>query len=71
MISRLPAITLGLLGLHAAAQQPAATITNLGPGVGTRIPAFGAPDQNGTERNLQSIRGPKGAVLVFHRSADW
>jgi hypothetical protein len=42
-----------------------------GPAVGTKIPAFEAPDQNGKVQTLDSIRGPKGAVLVFVRSADW
>lgn len=42
-----------------------------GPEVGTRMPAFEAPDQNGKVHSLQSLLGPKGAVLVFYRSADW
>ena len=29
------------------------------------------PDQNGTTRTLKSVLGPKGAILVFFRSADW
>jgi len=28
-------------------------------------------DQNGRERDLVSLTGPKGLVLVFFRSADW
>jgi hypothetical protein len=28
-------------------------------------------DQNGKTWTLQSIIGPKGAMLVFYRSADW
>ena len=42
-----------------------------GPEVGSTLPAFEAPDQNGRVQNLQSILGPKGALLVFYRSADW
>jgi peroxiredoxin len=38
---------------------------------GTRIPAFRLPDQAGTPRTFADIRGPKGAMLVFYRSADW
>ena len=38
---------------------------------GTPIPEFRLPDQNGVERDFASVRGPKGAVLVFYRSADW
>jgi hypothetical protein len=42
-----------------------------GPPVGGRIPDFSAPDQNGTAQSLKTIAGPKGAMLVFYRSADW
>ena len=42
-----------------------------GPEVGSTVPPFEAPDQNGRTQNLQSILGPKGALLVFYRSADW
>ena len=42
-----------------------------GPGVGTAIPKFEAPDQNGHVETLQSVAGPKGTLLVFYRSADW
>jgi len=42
-----------------------------GPEVGSMLPSFEAPDQNGRRQNLQSVIGPKGALLVFFRSADW
>src|SRR5262245_38661640 len=42
-----------------------------GPEVGQKIPAFRAPDQNGKMQDFNSIRGPKGAMIVFFRSADW
>ncbi|MBI1897863.1 MAG: hypothetical protein HYS04_15235 [Acidobacteria bacterium] len=42
-----------------------------GPEVGARIPGFAAPDQNGRTQALETIRGPKGAMIVFFRSADW
>jgi peroxiredoxin len=35
------------------------------------VPDFRLADQNGTEHTLHSILGPKGALLVFFRSADW
>jgi hypothetical protein len=28
-------------------------------------------DQNGVSHTLASMLGPKGAILVFYRSADW
>ena len=46
-------------------------VSKLGPQVGERVPDFSLKDQNGQTRTLQSIMGPKGAMLVFHRSADW
>ena len=46
-------------------------LSKLGPQVGERIPDFSLRDQNGKPWNLQSIMGPKGAMLVFYRSADW
>jgi hypothetical protein len=42
-----------------------------GPAVGSRVPGFEAVDQNGASRSLESLLGPKGAILVFYRSADW
>src|SRR5581483_6208376 len=32
---------------------------------------FSLPDQHGKVWSLSSIMGPKGAMLVFYRSADW
>jgi hypothetical protein len=53
----------------AAAQAP--DPKTLGPKVGERVPDFSLPDQHRTARSLNAILGPKGAVLVFFRSADW
>jgi cytochrome oxidase Cu insertion factor (SCO1/SenC/PrrC family) len=46
-------------------------LSKLGPQVGERIPDFSLKDQNGKVWSLESIMGPKGAMLVFIRSADW
>ena len=43
----------------------------LGPAIGQPLPRFEAPDQDGHRRDFESLRGPKGLVLVFFRSADW
>jgi len=43
----------------------------LGPKVGQMLPAFALEDQRGASRDLASLTGPKGLVLVFFRSADW
>jgi hypothetical protein len=42
-----------------------------GPEVGQPVPGFLAKDQEGRPQTLKSIMGPKGAMLVFFRSADW
>ena len=42
-----------------------------GPAVGESIPDFEAADQNGKSTSFQDIVGPKGAVILFYRSADW
>jgi len=42
-----------------------------GPNIGETVPDFRLQDQNGNEQTLRSIMGPKGALLVFYRSADW
>ena len=46
-------------------------VASLGPQVGEQVPAFSLPDQNGRFRTLDSILGRNGAILLFHRSADW
>ena len=46
-------------------------ITSLGPQVGELVPDFSLQDQNGQVQTLDSVLGPNGAILLFHRSADW
>lgn len=60
------AVTIGVGG----AQTPV-DVGALGPQVGSRVPAFAATDQAGRAHTLQTLLGPKGALLVFSRSADW
>ena len=65
----------GALTITAAAQAPPAKtdadLAKLGPQTGQRVPDFNLRDQQGRTRALKSILGPKGAMLVFFRSADW
>jgi peroxiredoxin len=35
------------------------------------MPDFELQDQAGAARSLNSLLGPKGAVILFYRSADW
>ena len=46
-------------------------VSKLGPQVGQRVLDFSLSDHTGRVRTLDSIMGPRGAMLVFLRSADW
>ena len=65
------------LFLQTPAAQPSAPtrtpieVSKLGPQVGQLVPDFSLKDQNGKVWTRQSIIGPRGAMLVFFRSADW
>jgi len=43
----------------------------VGPQVHETVPDFSLPDAHGTMHTLPSLLGPKGATIVFIRSADW
>jgi hypothetical protein len=45
--------------------------TSIGLELGQKAPAFSARDQFGDEQTLKTLKGPKGTVLLFFRSADW
>ena len=55
---------------NAQALEPV-DVSALGPQVGEAVPDFALPDQTGAIRTLDSIMGERGAMIVFHRSADW
>jgi cytochrome oxidase Cu insertion factor (SCO1/SenC/PrrC family) len=63
-------LALALFGIPQTSPQKI-DVSKLGPQVGDRVPDFSLQDQNGKVTTLQSIMGPKGAMLVFVRSADW
>ena len=42
-----------------------------GPAVGGKMAGFELPDQDGKLRTLGNVMGPKGAIILFYRSADW
>ncbi len=74
MVIVLAAFFMGMTTWGARAQTPTGTkidVSKLGPQVGERVPDFSLQDQHGEIQTLQSIMGPKGAMLVFVRSADW
>lgn len=57
-----------LLSMSAFSQQMSIPT---GPAVGEKVPAFSAVDQNGRTQTLETLAGPNGLLLLFHRSADW
>ena len=57
-------------GLLLAASAFGAAIAT-GPAVGEKAFDFELKDQKGATRNLASVLGPKGAMVVFYRSSDW
>ena len=42
-----------------------------GPKVGTTAPMLAANDQEGQKQTLDTLKGPKGLLVVFNRSVDW
>ena len=46
-------------------------LMSIGLAVGERAPAFSARDQGGRIQTLDTLKGSKGTVLLFFRSADW
>jgi peroxiredoxin len=68
----LPRIVLSLMLLAlppAVAQTP--NLTPSGIAVGQQIPSLAANDQSGHPQTFESLRGPKGLLILFSRSADW
>ena len=60
-----------LLGAPHAQRPQQREIDRMGPQVGATVPPFALTDQHGRDQTLASIMGPKGAMVVFFRSADW
>ncbi len=46
-------------------------LMSIGLAVGQKAPPFSLHDQFGRVQTLDSLKGPKGTVLLFFRSADW
>ena len=64
-----PALAALFVSASLIAQGP--DLSKVGPPVGAVVPAVSGTDQFGQPQTLSSIYGPKGAMLVFFRSADW
>jgi hypothetical protein len=65
------ALTAALSSAGLAGQAPPVDTSKIGPQVGAVVPAFSGTDQFGRPHTPASVMGPKGAMLVFFRSADW
>lgn len=66
------AIAIGCSVLLAAqSPPPLPEVDRFGPRVGGAVPDFALVDQSGRTRDLASVLGPNGALLVFSRSAVW
>ena len=64
----------GVSGLVAAQEGPSINRVappSLGIEVGQHAPAFALRDQSGQEQSNDTLKGSKGTVLLFFRSADW
>ena len=66
-----PRLLLAQGNLPQRTSKPEKSAFATGPEVGQKIPYFRALDQSGKLQDFNSIRGPKGAMIVFLRSADW
>ena len=74
LVAGLALLAIGPGAARALQSGSAAThidVERLGPEVGTSLPDFTLRDQRGEPRSLKSLLGPKGAIIVFFRSADW
>jgi cytochrome oxidase Cu insertion factor (SCO1/SenC/PrrC family) len=66
-----------LVGLCAFANSQVTGPTNqavppsVGLEIGQQAPAFALVDQFGQEHSNETLKGSKGTVLLFFRSADW
>lgn len=71
MLGFIAAMALAAVHAQTPPAKTAADLAKLGPQIGERAHDFRLPDQSGALRDLKSVLGPNGAMLVFFRSADW
>jgi cytochrome oxidase Cu insertion factor (SCO1/SenC/PrrC family) len=63
-----------LFGLRGGQENPPANQAvppSLGLEVGQQALAFALPDQFGHQQSNETLKGSRGTVLLFFRSADW
>ena len=67
-------LVFGLFGLRGGRENPPthnSVSPSVGLEVGQRAPAFALTDQFGHQQSNETLKGLKGTVLLFFRSADW
>jgi peroxiredoxin len=70
--SAFAAAIVGVTALPAAAQAPSQTLTKeLGVAVGSQAPLIAGTTQDGRPAAFADLKGEKGLVIAFVRSADW
>jgi cytochrome oxidase Cu insertion factor (SCO1/SenC/PrrC family) len=68
------AFSIALLVVASGHAEPAANddaVPAVGLAIGQPAPAFSLKDQFGHEQSNSTLKGSKGTVLLFFRSADW
>ena len=64
----------GLFAVASGQENPSsshAAAPAVGLEIGQQAPAFTLPDQFGHVQSNETLKGSKGTVLLFFRSADW
>jgi hypothetical protein len=67
-------LVFGLFGLRGGRENPPTDYPvspSVGLEVGQQAPAFVLSDQFGHQQSNETLKGLKGTVLLFFRSADW
>jgi len=68
------AFSIALLALTSGQAKPVANdgdVPAVGLAIGQPAPTFSLKDQFGHEQSSSTLKGSKGTVLLFFRSADW
>jgi hypothetical protein len=63
-----------VFGLSGGQENPSPNHTvppSVGLEIGQQAPTFSLTDQFGHEQSNETLKGSKGTVLLFFRSADW
>ena len=66
--------SMGVLSLSSGQEKPPArdgVAPSIGLEIGQPAPAFALADQFGHEQSNDTLKGSKGMVILFFRSADW